>query len=261
MKDAVWANSLTSNSNTSIPISPNTEDKPELESGVESSAISTRSLLLSGLGFLALLTALYMVVQSVGIEDLQDSIADAGVWGPLFFIGLKVFTYIFAPLSAGPIQFTSGILFGVVEGTLYAVLGELIGGSINFIIARVYGRRIVERFVGKMAMKRVDEFYVRYLDDWKSLLIARVLLFSVYDFISYAVGFSRIRFSVYVVVSFIGGLLPTFLFVLIGSEVSQNQNILLMFYIGVAVLFLGFVVLRHPITHLLNQSQHKRKSI
>jgi uncharacterized membrane protein YdjX (TVP38/TMEM64 family) len=249
----VWANSLTSNLNTPIPISPNIEDKPKLESGVESSAISTRSLLLSGLGFFALLTALYMLVQSVGIEELQDSIADAGLWGPLIFMGIKAFTYIFAPLSAGPIQFASGILFGVVAGTVYSVLGELIGGSINFMIARVYGRRIVERFVGKIAIMRVDEFYGQYLNDWKSLLVARVLLFSVYDFISYAVGFSRIRFSVYVVVSFIGSLLPTFIFVLIGSEASQNHDILLMFYVGAAVLFLGFVLLRRPLTHYLNQ--------
>ncbi len=76
-----------------------------------------------------------------------------------------------------------------------------------------------------------------------------------YDFISYAVGFSRIRFSVYVIVSFMGGLLPTFVFVLIGSEASQNQDILLIFYVGAAMLFLGFVLLRRPITRCLNYWQ------
>jgi len=247
-----------SNPHTPILELPDDNDNVNSQNRVESTEISTRSLLLGGLGFLALLTVLYGLVQSIGIKTLQESIADAGVWGPLFFIGLKIFTYIFAPLSAGPIQFTSGILFGVVEGTAYSILGELIGGSINFLIARVYGRRIVVRFIGHTAMKRVDGFYEQYLDDWQSLLAARVLLFSVYDFISYAVGLSQIRFSVYIMVSFIGGLLPTFMFVLIGSEAAQNQDILLMFYIGAALLFFGFVLLRRPISRYLN-TQRKRR--
>ena len=225
MKGVVSANSLMSNPLPSIPEPSNNPEQSNTENGVESNEISTRSLLLGGLGFLALLTLLYVLVQSIGIETLQETMKEAGIWGPLFFISLKILTYVFAPLSAGPIQFTSGIFFGVFYGTLYSVLGELIGGSINFLIARVYGRRIVQRFVGQMAMKRVDGFYERYLDDWKSLLMARLLLFSVYDFISYAVGFSQIRFSVYIVISFIGGLLPTFLFVFIGSEAAQNQDV------------------------------------
>ena len=255
MKDAVWANFLMSKA-IPEPLCRDGSAAMPVEAGGE---VSTRHLLLSGLGFLALLTGLYALVQSIGIEALQDTIADAGLLGPLIFMGIKAFTFTFAPLSAGPIQFASGVLFGVVEGTVYSVLGELIGGAINFIIARVYGRRIVTRLVGRVAMKRVDEAYERYLGGWRSLLVARVFLFPVYDFISYAVGFSQIRFSVYVLVSFWGGLLPTFIFVWIGSEASQNQDILLVFYIGVAVLFVGFVLLRRPISHYLSYVQQKRK--
>jgi uncharacterized membrane protein YdjX (TVP38/TMEM64 family) len=256
MKGAVSANYLMSNFQTSIPEPSNNPEQSKTENGVESNEISTRSLLLGGLGFLALLTGLYVLVQSIGIETLQATMKEAGIWGPLFFIILKIFTYVFAPLSAGPIQFTSGIFFGVFYGTLYSVLGELIGGSINFLIARIYGRRIVRRFVGQVAMNRVDGFYERYLDDWKSLLMARLMLFSVYDFISYAVGLSRIRFSVYVIISLIGGILPTFLFVFIGSEASQNQNVLLSFYIGGAVVFFCFVLFRRPISRHFHHLQH-----
>lgn len=245
------------NHNTPNPLPEDMEEKPKTDE--QSGDISTRSLLLGGAGFLVLLTLLYLLVQSIGIEKLQESIAEAGALGPLIYIGIKAFTFTFAPLSAGPIQFASGILFGVVPGTIYSVLGELIGGSLNFMIARTFGRPIVKRFVGEGAMKRVDEFYEHYLDDWKSLFAARVLLFSVYDFISYAVGFSRIRFPVYVIISFLGGLLPTFVFVLIGSEASQNQDVLLMFYVGAGILFVGFVLLRRPIAQFFNNQKEKSK--
>ena len=228
---------------------------PAVEDSV--SEISTAAVVMGAVGFLALLTILYLLVDRIGIEELQQMIADAGFWGPLLFVGIKALTFTFAPLSAGPIQFASGILFGVIPGALYSVLGEVIGGTINVLIARHLGRRIVARFVGASALKRVDSFYERHLEDWKSLLAARLLLFSVYDFISYAVGFGKLRLSVYVVVSFVGGLLPTYIFVLIGSRAAQNQDVLLLIYAGAAVVFVVFILFRRPVSALLEKFQNR----
>ena len=219
--------------------------------------ISTTAAVLGGGGFLALLTILYVLVDRIGIEELQRMIADAGYWGPLIFVGIKALTFTFAPLSAGPIQFASGILFGVIPGTVYSVLGEVIGGTINVLIARLLGRRIVARFVGASALQRVDGFYERHLDDWKSLFAARLLLFSVYDFISYAVGFGKIRLSVYIAVSFLGGLAPTYIFVLIGSRAAQNQDVLLLIYAGAAILFVAFILFRRPVSALVTKLQKR----
>ena len=219
--------------------------------------VSTRALIIGGLGFLALLTLLYLLVHSIGDDELKLLVERAGVWGPLVYIAIKALTFTFAPLSAGPIQFASGILFGVIPGTLYSVLGEVIGGSVNVLIARLLGRRIVKRFVGDAAMKRIDEFYERHLDDWKSLLAARLLLFSVYDFISYAVGLGHIRLIVYIAVSFVGGLLPTYIFVAIGSQAAQNQDVLLFFYVAAAALFVVWLLFRRPISRLWTRLRSK----
>jgi uncharacterized membrane protein YdjX (TVP38/TMEM64 family) len=219
--------------------------------------LSTRALLIGGAGFLALLTALYLLVQRVGGEQLELMVEQAGIWAPLVYIAIKALTFTFAPLSAGPIQFASGILFGVIPGTLYSVLGEVIGGALNVMIARLLGRRIVRRFVGDAAMIRIDDFYQRHLDSWKSLLAARLLLFSVYDFISYAVGFGKIRLSVYVLVSFVGGLIPTYIFVAIGSQAAQNQDILLFLYIGAGAIFILWLLFRRRINRLLAMLRSK----
>ena len=129
-------------------------------------------------------------------------------------------------------------------------MGEVIGGLVNVLIARLLGRRIVKRFVGDAAMARIDDFYQRHLDDWKSLLAARLLLFSVYDFISYAVGLGKLRLSVYLLVSFIGGLVPTYIFVLIGSKAAQDEDFLLFFYIGAALLFVVWLIFRRQFNRL-----------
>lgn len=225
------------------------------DSAKTAAQLSTRSLALGGAGFLALLTGLFLLVQSVGSQELESMVAGAGIWGPVVYIALKALTFTFAPLSAGPIQFASGILFGIIPGTLYSVLGEVIGGSVNVVIARLLGRRIVKRFVGDTAMARIDDFYQRHLGDWKSLLAARLLLFSVYDFISYAVGFGHIRLSVYIAISFVGGLIPTYIFVAIGSQAAQNQDILLFSYIGAAALFVLWLLFRRQISRLWTKLQ------
>lgn len=231
---------------------------PSINSARTATEFSTRSLVIGGLGFLALLTALFLLVQSIGEDELAQMVKDAGIWGPVVYIAIKALTFTFAPLSAGPIQFASGILFGVIPGTLYSVLGEVIGGAVNVLIARQLGRRIVKRFVGDAALARIDDFYERHLDDWKSLLAARLLLFSVYDFISYAVGLGHIRLTVYIAVSFIGGLIPTYIFVAIGSEAAQNQDVLLFFYIAAAALFVVWLVFRRQISRLWEGLQSKK---
>lgn len=239
----------------------NNSNQPSVtHSDKKEAQLSTSALVVGGAGFLALLTALYLLVQSIGRDELVLMVEQAGFWGPVVYIAIKALTFTFAPLSAGPIQFASGILFGVIPGTLYSVLGEVIGGAVNVLIARQLGRRIVKRFVGDAAMARIDDFYQRHLDDWKSLLAARLLLFSVYDFISYAVGLGHIRLTVYVLVSFVGGLIPTYIFVAIGSEAAQNQDILLFFYVGAAILFVVWLIFRRQINSLWAKLQSKSKT-
>ncbi len=211
---------------------------------------SNMTIALGGASILAILTILYWLSQAIDVDRLRLMVAGAGFWGPLVYVGLKALTFTFAPLSAGPIQFASGLLFGVIPGTLYSVLGEVIGGTISVLIARLYGRRLVRKFVGEAAMARVDDFYERHVDDWQSLFAARLLLFSVYDFISYAVGLGKIRISTYILVSFIGGLLPTYVFVRVGVEASRNEDVLLLFYGGAGALFVVWLLFRRQLSRL-----------
>ena len=202
--------------------------------------------------FLALFALLTWLVQRIGWAELQSLVASAGIWGPLMYVAVKALTFTFAPLTAGPIQLAAGLLFGIELGTVYSVLGEVIGGSINVLIGRLYGRPLVLRFVGQAGMRRIDGFYNRYLDDWKQLLLARLLLFSVYDFISYAVGLGRIRLAVYIVISFVGGLIPTYVYVRFGAEAALNSQLQLVALVAGGILLLLYVVFRRRIAGLVD---------
>jgi uncharacterized membrane protein YdjX (TVP38/TMEM64 family) len=169
---------------------------------------------------------------------LRSLIETAGPLAPLLYILIKASTYIFAPLSSGPLQLSSGVLFGLWEGTFYTLVGEVAGGSISFLIARHLGRPIVERFVGQEGMGRVDSF-VTQLGGWRSLIYARLFLFAIYDFISYAAGFSRsLSLREYILVSALFGMIPTFLFVGAGASLADNRESVLLIYGAIVVLSL-----------------------
>lgn len=207
--------------------------------------ISLRAIILGVAAFVVVTLALLFAIETIGVETIRDFINQAGPLAPLVYIAIKVSTYVFAPLSSGPLQLSSGVLFGLWAGTLYTVVGEVLGGTISFLIARHLGRPIVRRFVGAEGMTRVDKF-VNQLGGWRTLIYVRLFLFAIYDFISYAAGFTRsITVFQYIVVSTVFGTIPTFLFVAAGASLADNRDLLIVIYVAVGLLSLVPVIIHH----------------
>lgn len=195
---------------------------------------STLGLIGALAGFATITILMIVGINAVGADNIRRFIEDAGVLAPLAYILIKAATYVFAPLTSGPIQLSAGIMFGLVGGTVYTMIGEVLGGSISFLIARRYGRQMVMRFVREDGLQRVDDF-VRQIVDWKTLSYARLFLFSIYDFISYAVGLSTLPYRTYFIVSATVGIIPTLIAVAIGSSMTETRGEIVLLYIGVAV--------------------------
>lgn len=191
-------------------------------------------LILAGLGFFVVTGGLIFAIQRIGVENIRAFIEQAGVFAPLIYMAIKAATYIFAPLSSAPLQFSAGVMFGFWQGTLYTLIGEVVGGSVSFFIARRYGREVVRRFVGEEGLQKVDDF-VNQIVDWKTLIYARLFLFSIYDFISYAVGLTRLPFRTYVWVSTIIGAIPTAIAVGLGASLTEGQGESILLYGLIAV--------------------------
>ena len=250
MKDAVWANCLMSNT---PPVKQPSVDDNAAENTVASEQKPIREVILGGIGFLLFMTLLAVGINHIGVETLQQFIRDAGVFAPLIYIGMKMLTYIVAPLTSGPIQVVAGTLFGSVElGILYTLIGEVLGGSINFWIARRFGHPVVARFIGTSGMAQVESFYQDRLGGWAALAVARIILFPAWDILSYALGLAKpVRYSTYLFVSVVFGFFPTWLFVWLGNRAVQDRQAMLTVYLIVGIVMLLPIVARRPIEQLL----------
>ncbi len=196
--------------------------------------------LLIALGISAL--SLVLVEALGGAERFRSWIEGAGAWAPLAYVGLKAATYVVAPLSGTPVKLAGGALFGFWDGAALVLLGDMIGASLNFWIARLFRDRGISRLAGRKAIKQIDEL-TEHAGGWRALLAARLFLSSLYDFISYAAGLSSLPFRQFFWVSLLAGIPSTLVSVWVGDAAVTNKPFLYGLFIFsavtlVAVLFL-----------------------
>jgi uncharacterized membrane protein YdjX (TVP38/TMEM64 family) len=132
-------------------------------------------------------------------DRLREWISSYGVWGPIVYI---IF-YSIAPslmLPGVPITVAGGVLFGPIGGTIYTSIGATIGASIAFLISRYLGRDWVDAML-KDRWKELDAEVDR--QGWKIVAFTRLIPLFPFNMLNYAFGLTRIRFSHYVLASFI----------------------------------------------------------
>ena len=134
--------------------------------GINQTFIKKLINLSSIIGILATITLLIYGYQA-GIfssaEQLSYMISQAGIWGPLIFIFIQIIQCVI-PIIPGGLSCVAGIiLFGPFYGFIYNYIGILLGSLINFILARHYGKPLIETIVSKKTYNK----YISWLDRGK----------------------------------------------------------------------------------------------
>ncbi|MGH7158073.1 MAG: TVP38/TMEM64 family protein [Candidatus Saccharimonadales bacterium] len=160
-----------------------------------------------------------------GPTAFRSLIEGAGPWTPVVYVLLKASTYVIAPLSGVSVKLASGALFGVWEGLALSVAADALGSSLNYWIARTFGRKGVQKFAGKQSLSQVDRVASK-VATWQILLIARQVLSFMYDFISYAAGLARFRFDQFLAVSTLGSIPISLVYALLGDAAVESSSVL-----------------------------------
>jgi len=92
---------------------------------------------------------------------LQAWVASFGAWAPLVGIALNAAQVIAAPIPGQVIGLANGYLFGVWLGTLYSLLGVMLGTGIVLILTRRWGRPLVVKLVPNTQLGKLDRLVAR----------------------------------------------------------------------------------------------------
>jgi len=157
-------------------------------------------------------------IQMIRNGSLVDQIHSFGLLAPIIFVLLKISTLVIAPLGGTPLYFIAGSLFGNATGLALAILGDVVGSTICFLLSRLYGRKVVQMFAGEAFFEKILHT-VSVLRDSRSFIKARIALIAMPEILAYASGLSTINFFTFFLINTLFYLPVDFMFVFFGHAI------------------------------------------
>lgn len=163
------------------------------------------ALLITGIGVALLYRDLF------DAKAIENSIAGAGPLAPLLF-GLIYISATVLFLPGSVLTLLGGALFGPVWGTLINLTAATFGAGLAFLISRYIASDWVAKKTGGFLKRLIVGVES---EGWRFVAFVRLVPVFPFNLLNYALGLTKIRFSSYLVTSFIcmapGGFAYTYL--------------------------------------------------
>ncbi|TFB21772.1 TVP38/TMEM64 family protein [Filobacillus milosensis] len=180
---------------------------------------------------------------NIKASDLEDWVNGFGVWAPIIILlvfSIRPFTLV--PLSI--IAITTGLLFGAYMGTLYIVIGTVLGASTSFIALRYFREQAsIDENENKNLYELKNDLEK---NGFKSVLMIRLIPAMNFDLITYLCSKTHVSFWKFVGATSIGTIPGSFMFGFFGSSLLKLKplNIGILLGIIIVIIVLGYVLKR-----------------
>lgn len=158
---------------------------------------------------------------AVNPSKLRDLVQDAGAWGPLILIIIQYLQLLLAPIPGTVASVLAGTMFGPWLGTLYSMIGAMLGTLTVLVLSRRLGRPFVERFVKQDILEKLD--YIAQ----KAGVLVFFLIFLIPalpdDVVCYVAGLSKIPIRTLMLVSFVGRLPGYLVSAFVGAGLADSN--------------------------------------
>jgi uncharacterized membrane protein YdjX (TVP38/TMEM64 family) len=180
-------------------------------------------------------------VLGVDLEPwLQSWLTHAGAGSAAIVIGLLA-SDILLPVPSSLVMILSGVAFGVVWGSVVALIGSIGGEWLGFEIVRKYGRRASARIVGDEEIEKLARVFARH--GAVAVVVTRALPV-VMETMSVVAGLSRMPRGTFLAASFIGTLPIVVVYAYAGAVSRQTGSLVPAIVILLAVAGFGWVIYR-----------------
>jgi uncharacterized membrane protein YdjX (TVP38/TMEM64 family) len=228
---------------------------------------SPRFKILIAISLLAILAAIYFVLENSNLIELfsdMDLLAvkarNLGIFGPLLLIALMTLAVVFSPLPSAPVALAAGAVYGHTYGTIYIVIGAEIGAIVAFMIARIAGHELANKYlVSNLSLGRFGSQSALTA----IVFVSRLIPFMSFDLVSYAAGLTPLMFWRFAIATLLGLIPISFALAHLGGEIITIDNSRLMFVVllvglltllPLALKYLGRRVIRWKLDNTENRS-------
>ena len=156
-----------------------------------------------------------------------------GVWQAPAFVGVyAVATLVFVPRPA--LNAAAGLLLGIQEGLLLAVLGTALGAAVAFVLGRLLGRDALRPLLRGRVLTALDRRFTE--QGFRSVLLLRLFPGLPFQAGNYAAAFSGVRFVPYLAATALGVIPATAAYVVAAASAKEPGSTAFLLSAGAIVL-------------------------
>lgn len=205
---------------------------------VFSSAADRRRAIVGLLGVVLAFVGLYLGVREYAsfvfdADELRLWIGQFGVFAPAVFILLQATQVVVAPIPGQVVALVAGYLFGSLAGTVYSMIGVLLGSAIAFTLSKRYGRTAVEALLEESLIEEFDDFVQRV--GIPGLFVFVVIPGLPDDAVCFLAGLTPFRLRTFLAVIAVGRLPAYVITVYAGGQLAADQFYQAAFALAVVV--------------------------
>jgi uncharacterized membrane protein YdjX (TVP38/TMEM64 family) len=190
-------------------------------------------------------------------EKFKEFVDSYGSLSAVVYILLQAAQIVVAVIPGEVVQIAGGYAFGTFLGTLYSVLGAILGTLIVFYATRLLGYSIVRRFVSAEKLAKFDFL----INNPKSEIIL-LLLFMIpgipKDTLTYIAGLTPVKPLRFLLISMLGRFPGLWGSAYIGANLQEKDYLPVWILSGVSVvLFVAGLLLKDKIIGKMNRLRHR----
>lgn len=205
---------------------------------------------------LAVLAGIFVYIDKSGLTELILNIdaliakmRSLGSYGPLIVIALMTIAIVINPLPSAPIALAAGAVYGHTWGTVYIITGAELGALIAFMITRLTGYHLIQKFTN-------EKWSLGWIGSQNSLtvmvFVSRLLPFLSFDLVSYGAGLTNIAFWRFTLATLLRLIPASFLLAHFGGEMIEAD----LEQMSIIILFAGLIVVIPLIVKFLLNKKH-----
>ena len=172
-------------------------------------------------------------------EKIKVFLTQMGFGAPFIYITIMALAIVISPIPSLPLNIAAGAVFGPLLGTLYSVVGALVGAAASFLIARNLGRELIEKYLGG---------HVNFCPRCSDRILTKIVFFSrllpvvSFDIVSYGAGLTKMSLRKFSVATFFGMIPLTFIYNYFGSVLVFGRGVTI--FISILMVILFFIIPR-----------------
>ena len=179
----------------------------------------------------------WQFIRGIRLEKVVHFIHDKGPYAAGVYLLIFAIKPFFVIVPSNLLAIAGGILFGPVEGFILSIVGFFISGTVAFYLAQFLGKDFVQGIVGDKFIKLDDNMQK---NGFKILLLLRLPPILPYDPLSYACGFTNVKYSTFIVASVLGIIPETLCFSILGPSFRHPFSLKFMIPLAVIILITVF---------------------